>query len=229
MTPTVPLLVIEDDATIRRLLCSLLADEGYRLVQACDSHDALLVLQHSLVAMVTLYDACTPCLDGLQLLGALTLDLPALQRHGFILLTANTSQLTAVQQGLLGHRGVALLRKPFAIEALLQTVALTVARIEGHAQPPIQHPIGQQQAALVPLRLRAFLRGKLARGPLRFGLPIRAAGRREAAVQAQARAWARAQKRAPGRGAAGADDTDAAHARPLKMRSLLQLTLEIEE
>jgi CheY-like chemotaxis protein len=205
MSLCVPLLVIEDDAAIRRQLCSLLADEGYRLVQACESHGALLMLQHSPVAMVALWDYCLPCLDGLQLLGALTLDLPALQRHGFILMTASGSQLTAVQQHLLRHRGVTLLSKPFTLETVLQTVARTIARIEGHAQLPIQHPIGQQQARPAPLGLRAFLRGKLARNPLRFGLPTRAAARREAAVQArvQARAqewaWARAQERAAGR------------------------------
>jgi CheY-like chemotaxis protein len=255
MSLCVPLVVVEDDAAIRRQLCSLLADEGYRLVQACDSHGALLVLQHTPVAMVALWDYCLPCLGGLQLLGALTLDLPALQRHGFILMTANASQLTAMQHHLLRQRGVALLHKPFTLETVLQTVARTVAWIEGHAQPPmpIQHPTGQQQAepalAPSPLGLRALLRGKLARNPLRFGLPSRAAARREAVVQARARAraraqewawaraqewaWARVQERVAGRERQGRRGGQMTRVLIVddnpEVHSLLQLTLEDEE
>src|SRR5258708_34302262 len=77
-----PILVVDDDAELRALLCEALREEGYpRVAEARDGLEALLRLQLSPEPMVTLCAYRMPRLDGLRLLTPLPTGSPALQRH----------------------------------------------------------------------------------------------------------------------------------------------------
>jgi two-component system, response regulator FlrC len=124
-----PILVVDDDAELRELLCETLREEGYALVaEARDGLEALLRLQLSPVPMVTLCDYRMPRLDGLRLLTTLATGSPALQRHVGILMTAD-DRLLARTWGESRRRTIACLYKPFHLDELLAAVTTASGRL----------------------------------------------------------------------------------------------------
>ena len=134
MTPEqalMPILVVDDDHDLRDVVTALLADEGYQVVsQAQDGVEALsILLQLSPAPTVVLSDYRMPRMDGLRLLQALTSGSHELGRHRFILMTATVSHLSPAQRLLLVQHGVAVLRKPFERDRLLETVGEAVGHL----------------------------------------------------------------------------------------------------
>ena len=66
-TVRVSVLVVEDDAQARKLLCRLLAQVGYEVHEACDGFEALKRMQE-LPCEVVVTDYRMPNLNGLELL-----------------------------------------------------------------------------------------------------------------------------------------------------------------
>ena len=84
LKPTV--LVADDDAQIREILCSFLEDEGYRVLLAKDGREALRKARHDIE--VILLDIEMPGVDGLNVCQALqkdprTADIPVLFLTGW--------------------------------------------------------------------------------------------------------------------------------------------------
>jgi len=112
------LLVIEDSASIAELLRLSLADEGAVVHHATHGFDALRRLDAGLRPDALILDLILPDVDGRDLLGAVLdrgLGIP-------LLLLSGWPGAAAVAE----HFGIPLLRKPFDLDELLETVAAMV-------------------------------------------------------------------------------------------------------
>lgn len=64
------ILVVEDNADMRELLCTVLSDSGYRCLSACDGLEALEVMDRAYIDLIVA-DVMMPNMDGYALAGAL--------------------------------------------------------------------------------------------------------------------------------------------------------------
>lgn len=124
-------LVVEDNETIREVLCFVLQDVGYTVYEAPDGKPALARLHESAAPLVVLLDLKMPGMDGQQVLEAVAAAQDTLAtRHAYILMTANaTTRLPPALADLLSRLNVAVVSKPFDVDELLETVAQAAARI----------------------------------------------------------------------------------------------------
>ena|ERR1051326_1318908 len=116
------LLIVDDDAPIRETLREALEDEGYEVEEAADGLAALEKLRASQEGMVVLLDHLMPKLDGVAMLRTIQTDPRLARRHVYILLTARSRMTTSVHD-LATTLKVTIVRKPFDLEILFQTVA----------------------------------------------------------------------------------------------------------
>jgi CheY-like chemotaxis protein len=114
----VPILVIEDDFSIRRTLAQVLADEGHDVFSAANGRDALsLLVESAFQPRVIILDLWMPSMNGLefraiQLGHEMWADIPVL------VITA--SRLLPRELRSLGLNDV--LRKPLDLEAVLAKI-----------------------------------------------------------------------------------------------------------
>jgi len=111
-----PILVVDDDRTVRELLTTLLQDEGYPVLAASNGAQALELMAEQRPSLVVL-DIHMPVLDGPSLARELAQrgwDPPLL----VVTATARSPQQSAAAIGAQGA-----LPKPFDADDLLQAVA----------------------------------------------------------------------------------------------------------
>lgn len=116
------ILVIEDDAAIRRGLCDALEFKGYA-VEACDRGDRGLELALTCAADLVLLDVLLPGVDGFSILGELRKSRPRLP---VIMLTARGTEEDRVR-GLEGGADDYVV-KPFSASELLARVEAVLRR-----------------------------------------------------------------------------------------------------
>lgn len=119
-----PILVVDDEPTIRAMVAEVLHSEGYDVVTAANGSEALGVVAKSQPVLVIL-DLWMPVLDGpgfARKLADLGLDVP------IVVMTA--SYLAKPIATEIGARGY--LRKPFEISDLLDTVESLYPAGPGH-------------------------------------------------------------------------------------------------
>jgi CheY-like chemotaxis protein len=110
-----PVLVVDDDPDILRVVAMTLADEGYRVLTATNGEEALGCLLKQMPALVLL-DLNMPVMSGLEMLErlrALDLTIP------IVFMTAGYR----AQQEAERHEVAGYLAKPFDLGALLRVVA----------------------------------------------------------------------------------------------------------
>ncbi|MFM9108071.1 MAG: response regulator [Chloroflexota bacterium] len=112
-------LVIDDEASIRRLVSLVLAEEGYAPISAASGAEGLELAAADAPALVLL-DVMMPDLDGVETLRRLRL-LPGLDAVPVIMMTAAVS----LARDIAGAQDV--LSKPFDIARLLLTVETAVS------------------------------------------------------------------------------------------------------
>jgi CheY-like chemotaxis protein len=100
-------LVVDDDATVRRLIAATLEGEGHKIREASDGEEALEEISSHRPDAIVL-DLIMPRLDGFAVLERLHAD-PELSSIPVLVLTAR--QLTAAERQALAVRTVALLEK----------------------------------------------------------------------------------------------------------------------
>lgn len=122
-------LVVDDDEPIRDTLRSVLEDAGHAVTDAPDGVAALDVLRASPHRMVVLLDLRVPGMDGAGLLGTVAGDRGLATQHAYILMTANLQTLTLSFANLLTTLSVPVLRKPFDLDVVLDTVEQAAARL----------------------------------------------------------------------------------------------------
>ncbi|MBZ6077251.1 hybrid sensor histidine kinase/response regulator [Microvirga puerhi] len=110
-------LVVEDDATVRSLIVDVLAELGYRALEACDGPSGLKCLQsdHHIDLLIT--DVGLPGINGRQLADAARGQRPALK----ILFMTGYAENVTLASGFLDH-GMEMITKPFAVDNLAKRI-----------------------------------------------------------------------------------------------------------
>ena len=118
--PTV--LVVDDEFGIVDVVETILADEGYRVLTACNGKQGLVRLSEERPDVVLL-DLMMPILGGAEMLRAMAAE-PAHQRIPVIMMSSLREDVIA--ERCKGY--AAFLHKPFRVAAVLSTVARVLGR-----------------------------------------------------------------------------------------------------
>ena len=116
-------LIVEDDATLRRALCDTIEFGGYQVVDACNGIEALVHLDRENVDLV-ISDVQMAEMDGSELLQAVRRRSPQLP---FVMMTAHGSVRDAVQA--MRDGATDYLQKPFEAAVLLDMVSRMESQI----------------------------------------------------------------------------------------------------
>lgn len=117
------LLIIEDDAGVREMLCAVLEDAGYRVATAEHGQEALSYLLANPPPFVILLDLMMPIMDGRQFRRE-QLAIPHLAKIPVAVLSADL-QLDKGEE----MRGTVALKKPLDLDRLIEIV-------QRHGSPP---------------------------------------------------------------------------------------------
>ena len=121
-------LVVEDEPDVRMLVVDVLKELGYRVEVACDSHEALPVLQGVEPVDLLVTDVGLPGLNGRQLAEVARQHRPGLK----VLFMTGYAREAEVRGDFLDH-GMDLLTKPFTIDELAQRVRHLIESIQEDA------------------------------------------------------------------------------------------------
>jgi CheY-like chemotaxis protein len=125
-----PVLVVDNDESVRQSVCRLLEAAGYQVFQASDGAMALSLLRTSDRPLVALLDYVMPRLTGYAVLDAAAHDPQGLQRHAYILMTAAGGRtLPLALLHLLSNLAVPIVSKPIDAEQLFVAVAEAARRL----------------------------------------------------------------------------------------------------
>lgn len=160
--PTAPILVVDDDAKIVRLVRTYLEREGYRVITAADGPAALDAIETRQPALVVL-DLMLPELDGRAVIRAVRRDEEAGATPILVLSARGTTvdRIAGLEDGADDY-----LPKPFSpaelvvrVKAILRRSAATaqattaqVAAAEVRTAPPTAGPTGTARSAAGPIR-----------------------------------------------------------------------------
>ena len=113
------ILLVDDDAPIRRLLRRALEGQGYQLLEACDGHEALgLLANHRGPIDLLVTDVVMPRMDGFTLSDRVGESHPETR----VLFVSGQADRSVTVRGGLKETGRAFLLKPFTHATLLQTI-----------------------------------------------------------------------------------------------------------
>ena len=116
------ILIVEDERALRRLSATVLAQAGYRTIEASDGQQALdLFTVHRDRVLLVVTDVVMPRMGGIELAGRLRQTHPKLP---ILFVTGYVEQSDALQESASGS-GVLL--KPFSPAALLKAVSAALA------------------------------------------------------------------------------------------------------
>lgn len=115
-SPTVPVLIVDDDPAIRATLAEVLADEGYPTLTAPHGAEALTCLAQVQPCLILL-DLMMPVMDGFQF-RAVQRSRPHLAQIPVIVLSA----FPATVETAAALDAAAYLRKPLRLDRLIETV-----------------------------------------------------------------------------------------------------------
>lgn len=122
-------LVVDDDEGIRDTLRIVLEDAGYEVLEAADGLAALDLLRASRQRLIVLLDMMMPRLDGAGVLGTVAGDHGLSHRNAYVMLTATSHTLSLAFANLLTNLSVPVVRKPFDVDKLLDTVSQAAQRL----------------------------------------------------------------------------------------------------
>lgn len=111
-------MVVDDDPDILDALQEVLAEDGYKVVVACNGHDAFRELQNGTMPHLILLDLMMPVMDGWQFRALQKRD-PVLSRIPVVVLSAYRRPRREEADPL---DAVAYLPKPVKLDELLNTV-----------------------------------------------------------------------------------------------------------
>jgi PAS domain S-box-containing protein len=118
-------LIVEDEPVVRGLLVEVLEDQGYRILEASDGPAGLKVLQSDLRIDLLIADIGLPGMDGRHLVEQARKTRPDMRA---LLITGYSD--AALANGA-PEPGLAVLAKPFDVDALMRNVRRLIAG-EGH-------------------------------------------------------------------------------------------------
>jgi CheY-like chemotaxis protein len=130
-------LTIDDSATVRQLIRSMLEPEGYVVLEAADGLEGLEALRASAELLVVLLDYQMPNMDGGQLLQAVVDAGAPLTSHEYIVVSGFASTFPVEFIDLLRYLSIRVLPKPFESDALVALVAQAEQRLRTEAMEPL--------------------------------------------------------------------------------------------
>lgn len=110
------ILVVDDNADIREMVCMALAEGGYQAEGASNGQEAMVWLHREAAPSVILLDLTMPVMNGHQLLSLMESD-PLLASVPVVVMTARDRDLAGPGPRVFEH-----LSKPFTTSALLAAV-----------------------------------------------------------------------------------------------------------
>lgn len=141
------ILVVEDDADMRELFCTVLSDSGYTCMAASDGHEALDILEKEYIDLIV-SDIMMPHMDGYELTRVL-------RESGYnipILMVTAKDQFDDMQRGFRAG-GDDYMVKPINIKELVLRVEalLRRARISSEKKITVGHTVLDYDALTVTL------------------------------------------------------------------------------
>lgn len=128
-TTKIRVLVVDDDAALRRMVNMVLEDAGWDVLEAKDGYEAIATLRSSPSRLVALVDWRMPGMSGEDLLDTVVADPELAVRHAYALITANAATLSPHLVDLLSQLSAPVVAKPCGIRELLGTVEDQARRI----------------------------------------------------------------------------------------------------
>ena len=133
-------LVVDDDPDIRFLLCEVLEEEGYEVIEAADGVEAWDALRESERPVVVIVDHNMPKLDGPGLLTHMAHDERILARAAVVYTTAAMHSsaahgVTPALYALLEDLSASILWKPFEVDDLTRAVTQAAMRLSHRREP----------------------------------------------------------------------------------------------
>jgi two-component system cell cycle sensor histidine kinase/response regulator CckA len=126
-------LLVEDDVPVRDLTMTLLRERGYKILEAGNGLEALLVAQEASDEIHPLFtDVILPDMNGRELSELLRIARPSLK----VLFTSGYSDDIIAPRGILDP-GVAYLSKPFRQDALLAKIREVLSEGAGSSAGPV--------------------------------------------------------------------------------------------
>jgi two-component system, cell cycle sensor histidine kinase and response regulator CckA len=122
----VSVLVVDDEAAVRRFACRVLERAGYGVFEAIDGVEALELIQGQTVALeVVVSDIVMPRMNGVELMQALSVSRPAIA----VILMSGYATTALSELGIVTP--CSILAKPFSAERLLAEVGRCIPRPDG--------------------------------------------------------------------------------------------------
>src|SRR3972149_930812 len=118
------ILIVDDNATIRNLVATILGEQDMEIVALADGDEALAFVETRRPDLMLL-DLSMPRVDGLEVLKRIRAH-PALHDLLILMLTAVAS--TPRYQEIYAHKPDGFIEKPFRMNDLIQQVKQTMAR-----------------------------------------------------------------------------------------------------
>jgi DNA-binding response OmpR family regulator len=129
------ILVVDDDALMRRSLAASLGQTGYSVETAASGENALQSVRDQVPDLVLL-DVGLPGMDGMDTLRALRRDVPGLL---VILVTGRRRELDEIVGLEMGADDY--ITKPFDIDVLLAHIKAVMRRAQAPTAPPLLRPV----------------------------------------------------------------------------------------
>jgi CheY-like chemotaxis protein len=121
-------LVVDDEAPVRRFACRVLEWAGYRVFEAMDGVEALELIQGQIAALdVVVSDIVMPRMNGVELMQALAGSRPSLA----VILMSGYATTALSERGIVAP--CSILPKPFSAEGLLAEVDRCIRRPDGES------------------------------------------------------------------------------------------------
>lgn len=109
------ILVVEDSATQRKIICKMLVQNGYRILEASDGYEALSIVGHERPDLILL-DIIMPGIDGYKVMASIK-ELPGMANVPIIMLTSRDKLIDKMRGKVSGTNEY--LTKPFKSEELM--------------------------------------------------------------------------------------------------------------
>ena len=119
------ILVADDDPAILRLVCAIIAKEGYAAVPAHDGREAFGLLQNDASFLAAIFDVVMPHIEGPELVRFMKSS-PALARIPVMMMTAEQNPKLSSDSFAAG--AVVFLPKPFTTSQLQIMLRMLIAK-----------------------------------------------------------------------------------------------------
>lgn len=131
---SVPVLIVNNDSSLRRKMRQSLEAIGYGVTEATDAESGLEILRASENAMVALFNVelhknTMTGADGVAFLGAAACDVRLAQRYGFIIITPTPGELDAALGKLIKQLSIPILAEPVDMDEMRRRVSEAECRL----------------------------------------------------------------------------------------------------